>query len=271
MIHKNGNIDIHYELHGAQDDTTRPWIVFAHSLACASEMWRPQIAEFAGDYRVLTFDTRGPGRSSAPAPAADYANYHFDALVSDVETLLDTLNIEKPDFVGLSMGGMLGQAFAIKLPGRLKSLTIADSVCEWPAGSADTFASRVAQARQSGMQAVLQGSLDRWFTPPYRQSNLAEVDAIAQMILSTKVDGYAGCSYSIPRINFTAALAGIEAPILVMTGRHDPATTVALAKQIHEAAPGSTLNIIEGAAHLSNVEQPKAFNNAIRKFLQASS
>jgi 3-oxoadipate enol-lactonase len=269
VIHKNGNIDIHYELHGPLDDANRPWIVFSHSLACASEMWRPQIAEFAGDYRVLTFDTRGHGRSSAPAAAADYANYHFDALVSDVATLLDALKIEKPDFVGLSMGGMLGQAFAIKHPGRLKSLTIADSVCEWPAGSAETFASRVEQARQGGMKAVLQGSLDRWFTAPYRQSNTAEIDAIAQMILTTKVDGYAGCSYSIPRINFTKELAGIKAPILVMTGRHDPATTVALAEQIHEASPGSILEIIEGAAHLSNVENPKAFNGAIRRFLQA--
>lgn len=270
MIHKNGKVDIHYELHGPLDDAKRPWIVFAHSLACASEMWRPQIAEFTRDYRVLTFDTRGHGGSSAPAPAADYANYHFDALVSDVATLLDALKIEKPDFVGLSMGGMLGQAFAIRHPGGLKSLTIADSVCEWPAGSTDTFASRVAQARKDGMKAVLQGSLERWFTMPYRQSNPAEVDTIAQMILSTKVDGYAGCSYSIPRINFTAALADIKAPILVMAGRHDPATTVALAQKIHEAAPGSVLEIIEGAAHLSNVEQPTAFNSAIRKFLQAS-
>lgn len=269
MIHKNGSIDIHYDLHGALDDSARPWIVFAHSLACASEMWRPQIAAFGKDYRILTFDTRGHGRSSAPAPAADYGNYHFDALVSDVATLLDALKIEKPDFVGLSMGGMLGQAFAIKHPGRLKTLTIADSVCEWPAGAAETFASRVAQARQGGMKEVLQGSLDRWFTPSYRQSNPAEVDAIAQMILTTKVDGYAGCSYSIPRINFTAALGTLKTPILVMTGRHDPATTVALAEQIHRAAPGSVLNIIEGAAHLSNVEQAQAFNNAVRSFLQA--
>ena len=269
MIHKNGITDIHYELHGPIGDETRPWMVFAHSLACTSEMWYSQIAEFAGDYRVLTFDTRGHGRSSAPVPAANYENYHFDSLVSDVASLFDALKIENPDFVGLSMGGMLAQAFAIKHPGRLKSLTIADSVCEWPAGSADVFQARVDQARANGMKAILNSALDRWFTAPYHASNPAEVGSVAKMILNTKVDGYAGCSYSIPRINFTSKLAGIEAPILVMTGRHDPATTVALAEQIHAAAPGSTLEIIENAAHLSNIENPKAFNGAIRKFLRA--
>ena len=87
------------------------------------------------------------------------------------------------------------------------------------------------------------------------------------MISNTPVDGYAGCSYSIPRINYTSQLKTVGAPILVMTDRNDPATTVEMAEQIHESAPGSSLSIIEDAAHLSNMEQPKAFNNAIQRFL----
>jgi 3-oxoadipate enol-lactonase len=120
------------------------------------------------------------------------------------------------------------------------------------------------------MQAVVEGSLGRWFTPAFRKSNPAEVATIARLIADTPVDGYAGCSYSIPRINFTSQLNTISAPILVMVGREDPATTVAMAQQIHAAAPGSSLAIIDGASHLSNMEQPVAFNAAIQSFLNGS-
>jgi 3-oxoadipate enol-lactonase len=267
MIHRNGNIDIFYEVHGAVDDRNRPWIVFAHSLACTSAMWGPQIAEFAQRYRILTFDTRGHGHSSAPKPGDNGAGYAFDDLVADTESLLTALGIEHPHFVGLSMGGMLAQAFALKHPGRLRSLTVADSVSEWPPETIDIFAGRVAQARKGGMQAVVEGSLGRWFTPKFRKSNPADVAMIAQLIGETPVDGYAGCSYSIPRINFTSQLKTISAPILVVVGREDPATTVAFAQQIHAAAPGSSLAIIDGASHLSNMEQPGAFNQAVQAFL----
>jgi 3-oxoadipate enol-lactonase len=267
MIHHAGDIDIYYETHGAVGDASRPWIVFAHSLACASAMWRPQIDEFAERYRVLVFDTRGHGRSSAPKPGANGAGYAFDDLVADTESLLTALGIEHPHFVGLSMGGMLAQAFALKHPGRLRSLTVADSVSEWPPETVDIFAGRAAQARQGGMQAVVEGSLGRWFTPAFRKSNPAEVATIAQLIVDTPVDGYAGCSYSIPRINFTSQLKTIDVPILVLVGMEDPATTVVMAQQIHAAAPGSSLAIIDGASHLSNMEQPVAFNAAIQSFL----
>jgi 3-oxoadipate enol-lactonase len=270
MIHHTGDIDIYYETHGALGDTDRPWIVFAHSLACASAMWRPQIDEFAERCRILVFDTRGHGRSSAPKPGTDGAGYAFDDLVADTESLLTALGIEHPHFVGLSMGGMLAQAFALKHPGRLRSLTVADSVSEWPPEMVEVFAGRVAQARQGGMQAVVEGSLGRWFTPAFHKSNPAEVATIARLIADTPVDGYAGCSYSIPRINFTSQLKNIDAPILVMVGKEDPATTMVMAQQIHSAAPGSSLAVIERASHLSNIEQPAAFNTAIRNFLNQS-
>jgi 3-oxoadipate enol-lactonase len=270
MFHKNGLVDIYYEIHGATDDSRRPWIVFSHSLACTSAMWKPQIPEFAKRYRVLLFDTRGHGRSSAPKVGPNGAGYAFDDLAADVESLLMALGIDRPHFVGLSMGGMLGQALALKYPNRLRSLIIADSVCEWPPGTAEVFAGRVEQTRELGMQSVVEATLGRWFTSPFHASNPQELLEIGQQIATTPVEGYAGCSYSIPRVHFAGQLKTIAAPILVMVGREDPATTVALARQIHEAAPGSSLSIIDRAAHLSNVEQPAAFNMAIQKFIDAN-
>lgn len=270
MFHKNGLVDIYYEIHGAVDNSKRPWIVFSHSLACTSAMWKPQIPEFAKRYRVLLFDTRGHGQSSAPKVGPNGAGYAFDDLAADAEGLLTSLGIDHPHFVGLSMGGMLGQAFALKYPNRLRSLVIADSVCEWPSGTAELFAGRVEQARKMGMQSVVEATLGRWFTPPFHASNPQELLEIGRQIAATPVEGYAGCSYSIPRVYFTEQLKTIGAPILVMVGREDPATTVALARQIHEAAPGSSLSIIDHAAHLSNVEQPDAFTNEIQKFIDAN-
>jgi 3-oxoadipate enol-lactonase len=262
MIHNTGSVDIYYETHGAIADAKRPWIVFAHSLACNSAMWKGQAAEFARRYRVLLFDTRGHGRSSAPE-----TGYAFDDLVADTESLLTSLGIDHPHFVGLSMGGMLAQAFALKHPNRLRSLIIADSVSQWPSGTALVFESRVELARQEGMQAVVEATLGRWFTPPFHKSNPADIAEIARQIAMTPINGYAGCSYSIPRINFTSQLGSIGAPILVLVGKDDPATTVIMAQQIHAATPGSSLVIIERASHLSNVEQPAAFNAAVQKFL----
>jgi 3-oxoadipate enol-lactonase len=270
MLHKNGLIEIYYEIHGAADDSKRPWMVFSHSLACTSAMWKPQIPEFAKRYRVLLFDTRGHGQSSAPKVGPEGAGYAFDDLTADVESLLTALGIDRPHFVGLSMGGMLGQAFALKYPKRLRSLIIADSVCEWPSGTAEVFAGRVEEARKMGMASVVEATLGRWFTPPFHATNPQELVEIGHQIAATPIEGYAGCSYSIPRVHFTGQLKTIAAPILVMVGREDPATTVALARQIHEAAPGSSLSIIDRAAHLSNVEQPAAFNAAIQKFVDAN-
>src|SRR6185437_6783405 len=108
----------------------------------------------------------------------------------------------------------------------------------------------------------------RWFTTEFRRSSPDEVAKVAEMIRNTPVDGYAGCSYAIPRINYTSRLKSIAVPILAMAGRQDPATTVKMAEQIHQAALGSSLSIVENASHLSNVEQPDAFNAAIFTFLR---
>jgi 3-oxoadipate enol-lactonase len=262
MNHDTGRIKLYYETYGVIDDERRPWIVFGHSLACGSAMWKHQVAAFADRYRILLFDMRGHGRSDAPA-----SGYAFDDLVADMASLIDALRIDRPHFVGLSMGGMLGQAFAIAHPGRLRSLAIADTASHWPPEAVGMFASRVEIAKAQGMGALVETFLGRWFTPDFHRTNPADVALIGDLIRTTPIAGYAGCSYSIPRINFTPDLKGIAAPILVMAGRHDPATTVAMAEQIHRDAPGSTLAIIEGAAHLSNVEQPGAFNAAVQRLL----
>ena len=116
----SNGINLYYEIHGRRDDASCPWLIFSHSLACSVAMWTPQLAEFARDYRVLAFDTRGHGSSDAPA-----GPYTFDQLADDLHGLLGALKITAAHFVGLSIGGMIGQVFALRHPGIFRSLTIA--------------------------------------------------------------------------------------------------------------------------------------------------
>ena len=255
-------IDLYFEIHGKRGDDARPWLVLSHSLACSVDMWAPQLAEFSGRYRVLAFDTRGHGRSDAPA-----GGYTLEQLSDDLHGLLRGLGIGTAHFAGLSMGGMIGQVFALKYPGILQSLTIADSTSRWPAEAVGLFAGRAKTAQEQGMEPLVQSTLERWFTPPFHKSHPTEVAKIGALIRSTPVAGYAGCSEAIPRIDTTARLKEVACPILVIVGRDDPGTPLAMSQTIHANAPGSELVILDHAAHLSNIEQANNFNSALGAFL----
>lgn len=250
--------EIHYEVHGTQG----PWLTFSHSLACSSAMWTPQIAEFSKRHRVLAFDTRGHGRSDAPEGA-----YTLEQLADDLDGLLKHLGIEKTHFCGLSMGGMIGQTYALKHPGVFQSLTLADTTSRYPAEGAALWSDRINTARTQGMQPLVEPTLARWFTEAFRKERADIVKTIGAQIAATPVAGYAGCCEAIPKINVTARLKEIACPILVIVGEQDMGTPLAMAREIHENAPGSQLVVLSPAAHLSNLEQPEAFSRALADFL----
>jgi 3-oxoadipate enol-lactonase len=257
-----GGAELYYEIHGDGGDDRRPWLIFSHSLACNTGMWAPQVAEFSRRYRILAFDTRGHGRSDAPP-----GPYTMELLAADLHSLLGALQISKAHFVGLSMGGMIGQTYALGHPGVFTSLTLADTTSRWPPEARQVFAERAQTALAKGMDPLVEATLGRWFTPPFHRSNPADVARVGDMIRATPVMGYVGCSDGIPRIDTTLRLRDIRCPILVIAGKDDPGTPVAMSRAIHENAPGSELVIIESAAHLSNLEQPLLFNKALARFL----
>ncbi len=254
--------NLNFETHGAIDDDARPWVVLSHSLACDRTMWSPQIPELGRRYRVLALDTRGHGGSEASPPP-----YTFDQLADDARAVIQSLRIQRPHFVGLSLGGMIGQTYALRFPGTLASLTLADTASRWPTAALATFAERARTALTEGMEPLVTPTLARWFTPAFHQSHPTEVARIGALIRATPPAGFAGCAAAVPRINTTDRLHEIACPILVIVGKDDSGTSPAMAREIHEHAPGSRLVIIDDAAHLSNVEQPAAFNRALLPFL----
>ena len=262
MKTRANGIEINYEVHGKEG---APWLALSHSLACSVRMWDPQIEALKSEYRILAFDTRGHGATEAPKGA-----YTLDLLADDLYFLLKELKITATHFCGLSMGGMIGQTFALKYPGVFKTLTLADTTSRYPAQAWPLWQDRIKTAQTKGMEPLAQPTLERWFTEPFRKSNPATVDGIRKLIVSTPVAGYAGCCNAIPQINLTARLKEIKCPILVIVGADDPGTPPAMAREIHANAPGSKLVVLPSAAHLANLEQPEGFTRALREFLSSN-
>ena len=254
---KANGIQIEYDVQGEG-----PWVVMSHSLACASAMWDEQTQALKGRYKVLRFDTRGHGGSDAPAEA-----YTLDMLADDLHGLLGKLGVGSPHFVGLSMGGMIGMTYAVKYPRAFKSLVLCDTSSRIPPEAKPVWAERIQIATEQGMEPLVEPTLKRWFTEPFLAKRSSVIERVADMIRKTPARGYVGCCHAIPQIDLTDRLGAITCPVQVIVGDKDVGTPVAMAEAIHRAIPNSELVIIPDASHLSNLEQPAAFNAALLKFL----
>lgn len=239
-----------------------PWVTMSHSLACNLSMWDEQAALLAKHYKVLRFDTRGHGASSAPE-----GPYTLEQLADDLHGLFSALGIRQTHWVGLSMGGMIGETYALKYPGVFQSMVLADTTSRRPPNAAQMWGDRIKLAREQGMGALVESTLGRWFTEPYRKAHPEVMARIGADIRNTPVAGFAGCCEAIAKIDVLDQLSSIDCPALVIVGDQDHGTPPEMAKQIQANLRGSQLLIIESAAHLSNVEQPAVFNAALTKFL----
>jgi len=224
-------------------------------------MWDEQVAALKGAFKVLRFDTRGHGGSDALAGA-----YTLEQLADDLHGLLAAVGVTRPHFVGLSMGGMIGMTYALKYPGVFKSLALCDTSSRMPPEARPIWEERIRTATQSGMEPLVEPTLKRWFTEPFLAKHPPVVERVARMIRSTPALGYAGCCHAIPKIDVTDRLKEIACPARVIVGEQDVGTPVAMSRTIQEAIPGADLVIVPSASHLSNLEQPAGFNQALQEF-----
>ena len=254
---KSNGIDIHYEIEGEG-----PWLTMSHSLACNLHMWDPQMPVLTKKFKVLRFDTRGHGQSSAPA-----GEYTLEQLADDLKGLLDALKIKQTHYAGLSMGGMIAQAFALKYPGVFQSMVLADTTSRRPPNAGQMWGERIQNAQTKGMGALVQGTLERWFTEPYRNSRKDVMEKIGNDIRNTPVNGFVGCCHAISKVDYLDRLKEIKVPALIIVGEQDHGTPPEAARAIQQNLPGSELKIIPSAAHLSNIEQAQVFNDSMLGFL----
>lgn len=255
-IHVNG-IDIHYEIAGSG-----PCVTLAHSLASNLSLWEDTAARLKERFTVLRFDARGHGQTSAPA-----GPYDFPMLVADLVGLLDALQIERTHFVGLSMGGMLGQQFALTHPERLDKLVLVSTSSRTPPEARPLWDERIAVAKSQGMQAHVEATLARWFTAPYRETHPEAMAKIGATIAATPVAGYAGWGAAIQTLDLTDKLGAVRAPTLVICGADDPGTPPAVNRAIAAAIPGARLEIVPSASHQLVIEQAETFQRLLMDFI----
>ena len=258
-IRVNG-VQINYRIDGPEG---APWVTMSNSLATTHRMWDAQMEAFTKQYRVLRYDKRGHGETEvAPGP------YSFELLADDVLALLDALSIARTHFVGLSMGGMTGMTMALRKPSVLRSLVLCDTTSQDPLGDPQLWQQRIDAVRAGGgMAAMVESTLARFLTADTVKTRPDLADAVRTMVRHTPVEGYIACCQAIAKLDLTNRIGAITIPTLVVVGADDPATTVEMARTIHERIAGSELVILKNAAHLSNMEQADLFNEAVLGFL----
>ena len=254
---KTNGIEINYVIEG-----DGPLVTMSHSLACNLSMWDEQARALRDRYRVLRFDTRGHGQTSAPSGA-----YSLAQLGDDLLGLLKGLGVERTHFVGLSMGGMIGQVFALAHPTMIESLVLCDTTSRYPATAASVWEERIRTVEAQGMAPMVEPTLGRWFTAPFKTQRTDLMAQVGAMIRQTPPNGYVGCCHALPKINVTSRLSELHCPALVIVGEEDPGTPVEMAREIQAALPRAELEILRSASHLSNLEQPQEFNRVLLRFL----
>lgn len=198
----------------------RPAILFANSLGTTHRMWDAVVEELAPDFRCIRFDMRGHGASRRTNSAA----FGIADLAEDAIAILDNLGLARVHFAGLSLGGMTGQALAARHPQRLASLTLMATTAHLP--PAQGWLDRAALVRREGTKAILEATLERWFTPGYLAAGPPALATISRDFAANDAEGYAACCEAIACMDLRPAIAGIVAPTLVIAGQQDPATPV---------------------------------------------
>lgn len=243
---------LHYRIDGPDD---APWLTFCNSLGTDLSMWQPQVDALSARFRILRYDRRGHGQSSAPP-----GPYDIDALGADVLALWDHLGVERSHFCGLSIGGLTGQWLGVNASGRLHSLTVAATAAK--IGTADTWQARIAQVGQGGLAPLRAGTAERWFTPAFAATHAAQVDDILQRFEATTVAGYVGCCHAVATADFRDQLGRIAVRTLAIAGDDDPVCPVADLQQIAEGVQHGRALTVPGR-HICNLESPAAFTAAL--------
>jgi 3-oxoadipate enol-lactonase len=224
-------------------------------------MWDPQVAEWGKHYRLVRYDRRGHGKSGAPT-----GPYTMEQLGRDVLSILDALKIEKTNWCGLSMGGMVGQWLGAFAPDRVEKLILSNTSAYY--ADKQPWNDRMAFARDKGLAALAGPNMERWFTPEFRQRAPQEVERMTKIFVATPMEGYLGCCAAVRDMDFRHTNPRITTPTLVIVGAKDPATTPAVGEALHKEIKGSQIASIEGA-HIANLEQPEAYARTVLDVLRS--
>ena len=247
---------INYQTFG---DHTKPALIFSNSLGTQFSMWQPQLDALKKDFYMICYDTRGHGQSSAPQ-----GPYSIELLGEDVIHLMDHLHIDKANFCGISMGGLTGQWLAINHPERFEHVIVANTAAQ--IGQEQAWKDRASLVRENGLEPIASTAATRWFTEGFIKKNAKIVDQLSHNLAQGSPEGYASCCEALGVADLRDQIQGINIPVLVIAGSKDPVTTVKDGQYMVNKIRSSALLEID-ASHISNIEDAKAFNQAIYDFV----
>ncbi|WP_342130869.1 alpha/beta fold hydrolase [Hydrogenophaga sp. OTU3427] len=253
-------------LHFRQDgDAQAPALVLLHSLATHSELWASQRRVWCQMFRVISVDL--PGHGASPEWSDGFT---LNDLADEVLSVLDGLGIEQAAVVGLSLGGMVAQALALRHGARVQALVIAHAGARTDAAVQEIWNQRIAQFESRDMEVLSQSTLQRWFPREFAEQSPLTLAWVAGMIHATQPGGYISAIRAIQGLDHLDRLHTITAPTLVLAGHADAAVPPAVARQLAEQLPNAQLRLLDGTGHLGNVQAPIQFTEIVGAFLQAA-
>lgn len=250
--------------HAAEGPADGPPLVLLCSLGSTIDMWAPQRAELADEFRVISLDTRGHGGS--PVPEGPYS---VEDLARDVLETLDDLGIARASFAGVSLGGAIAQWIGLHVPDRAATLAMLCTAARFP--NADTFRDRAQKVRAEGTAAIADAVVARWFTEDFADAEPDTVRRMRDQIASTPAEGYAGSAEAVAAWDVVDELGGITAPTLVVSGVEDPATPPEHQQILADGIPGARLESVTGAAHLASFQRPEIVTPLLREHAKGAS
>ena len=250
-----GDVQLHYRIDG--DPEGAP-VVFANSLGTDLRLWDMVLPLLPQGLKFIRYDKRGHGLSSLPP-----APYAMGALVRDAERLLDHLEVRDCVFVGLSIGGMIGQGLAVKRLDQVRALVLSNTGAK--IGTPEMWEQRIAAVETGGIESLADAVMERWFSKAFRAT--PEMALWRNMLVRQPVQGYAGCSAAISGTDFLTPTSGLRLPALGIAGDEDGATPPDLVRETIGLIPGSRFELIRKAGHLPCVEQPQTYADILTGFL----
>lgn len=254
---------LHYSVREPRNGKApRHTVVLSHALGTDLTMWDSLANQLSLENRVIAYDHRGHGSSDAPE-----AMYAMADLADDAARLLRELDTGPVVWVGLSMGGMVGQELALRHPSLVRALVLANTTSGYPEAARAVWEQRIATVRADGMEAIADAVMGRYFHDAFRARKPGTVARFRRRLVSTDAVGYVGCCDAVGKVDTAARLGQIAVPTLVIVGELDQGTPVAMAQTLADSIPDARLEVIADASHVSAVEQPEAFAGLVTGFV----
>ncbi|MBV0892641.1 3-oxoadipate enol-lactonase [Paracoccus sp. Z118] len=254
-IQANG-ADLHVALSGPEGG---PAVMFSNSLGTDLRVWDDLIPHLPPGLRLLRYDKRGHGLSEeTPGP------YSIETLADDAAALIAALGLGRVVFVGLSIGGLIGQSLAARHPDLLAGLVISNSAAK--IGDAAMWGDRIAAIHANGLASIAEVTMERWFSPAFRAEGR---DAPWRRMLARQPqEGYIACCEAIAGADLTGAAADLRLPVQVIAGARDGSTPPDLVRATAGLIRGARFDVIEEAAHIPCVEAPAAHAAILSRFMK---